>query len=286
MPSIALQILEGHERGRTYCDLPTPITIGREEDNAIRLNDERASRFHAKIQADEGRVILTDLDSTNGTRVNGHLVQMRVLQPGDQILIGRSLIAFWPEERLTQNGASSSGDGFDSGFGDSDATGSGRPAGSTHDGSSPSADRGPGMSDATQSGLTQSGVESDDRPAWLLGGDGESSDPQLPGDAGDGPRRTADGTVYRGGTVDGVSELFPDGPPPLPSGLSPAQRAELSDLLSYVQQGLVAVSITSYSGDADGPHGDHMVVPNPAWRQFTSIQQALAEYLSKASQPE
>ena len=87
MTSIALQILEGHQRGRTYSDLPTPITIGREEDNAIRLNDERASRFHAKIQTDDGRVILTDLDSTNGTRVNGHLVQMRVLQPGDVLLV-------------------------------------------------------------------------------------------------------------------------------------------------------------------------------------------------------
>ena len=95
MPSIALQILEGHERGRTYSELPMPITIGREEDNAIRLNDERASRVHARIQVDDDRVILTDLESTNGTEVNGHNVKMTVLQSGDRIRIGRSLLMYW-----------------------------------------------------------------------------------------------------------------------------------------------------------------------------------------------
>ena len=86
MATVTMQVLEGFEAGRLYCDLHTPITIGREEDNDIRLNDDRVSRFHAKIQEDAGRVILTDLDSTNGTRVNGHPVRMRVLQLGDQIL--------------------------------------------------------------------------------------------------------------------------------------------------------------------------------------------------------
>ena len=98
MPSIALQILEGQERGKTYSDLTMPITIGREEDNAIRLNDERASRLHARIQIDDDRVILTDLESTNGTEVNGHSVKMTVLQSGDRIKIGRSLLMYWSGE--------------------------------------------------------------------------------------------------------------------------------------------------------------------------------------------
>jgi hypothetical protein len=94
MAGITIQILEGFERGRVFADLPAPVTIGREEDNAIQLNDERVSRFHVKIQEDSGRVILTDLDSTNGTRVNGHPVQVRVLQHGDQLSIGRSLLLY------------------------------------------------------------------------------------------------------------------------------------------------------------------------------------------------
>ena len=38
---------------RVYEDLETPITIGREEGNAIQLNDDRVSRFHVKIQEDQ-----------------------------------------------------------------------------------------------------------------------------------------------------------------------------------------------------------------------------------------
>jgi pSer/pThr/pTyr-binding forkhead associated (FHA) protein len=94
MARITIQVLEGFERGRVFSDVPTPITIGREEDNTIQLNDERVSRFHVKIQEDGGRIILTDLDSTNGTRINGHPVQVRVLQHGDQLSIGRSLLLF------------------------------------------------------------------------------------------------------------------------------------------------------------------------------------------------
>jgi pSer/pThr/pTyr-binding forkhead associated (FHA) protein len=91
---ITIQVLEGFERGRVFGDLPTPVTIGREEDNTIQLNDERVSRFHVKIQEDGGRIILTDLESTNGTRINGHPVQMRVLQYGDQLSIGRSILVY------------------------------------------------------------------------------------------------------------------------------------------------------------------------------------------------
>ena len=100
MASITIHVLEGLERGRVYEGLPSPISIGREEENTIRLNDERISRFHAKMQEDAGRIILTDLDSTNGTRVNGRPVQMRVLRPGDQVSIGRCLLLFGSEEEI------------------------------------------------------------------------------------------------------------------------------------------------------------------------------------------
>ena len=103
MALVTFQILDGMERGLIYADIPTPFTIGREEDNAIQLNDERVSRFHVKIQEDKGRIILTDLDSTNGTRVNGRPVQLHVLEVGDHISLGRCLLVFGsPEEILAR----------------------------------------------------------------------------------------------------------------------------------------------------------------------------------------
>jgi pSer/pThr/pTyr-binding forkhead associated (FHA) protein len=100
MAKVTLQLLEGLERGLMFRDLATPVTIGREDDNTVRLNDERVSRFHAKIQEDGGQIILTDLESTNGTRINGHPIQMRVLQIGDQIAIGRCLLVYGSPEEI------------------------------------------------------------------------------------------------------------------------------------------------------------------------------------------
>ena len=94
MTFVTLKILEGIERGVVHSKLPLPVTIGRESDSDVQLNDDRVSRAHAKLQDHAGRVILTDLASTNGTRVNGHPIQMRVMQDGDVIVIGRCVLVF------------------------------------------------------------------------------------------------------------------------------------------------------------------------------------------------
>src|SRR5205085_3148460 len=100
MTNVTFQVLEGVDKGRTFRDLPTPVTIGREEGNLLRLNDERVSRFHAKVQQDGGDIILTDLESTNGTRVNGAVVQIRRLRFGDRVCVGRSLLLFGSNEEI------------------------------------------------------------------------------------------------------------------------------------------------------------------------------------------
>jgi pSer/pThr/pTyr-binding forkhead associated (FHA) protein len=100
MPTVTFQVLEGIDKGRSFRELPTPVSIGREEGNLLRLNDERVSRFHAKIQFDNGEMILTDLESTNGTRVNGNVVQIRRLRPGDRIGLGRSLLLYGSETEI------------------------------------------------------------------------------------------------------------------------------------------------------------------------------------------
>jgi predicted component of type VI protein secretion system len=103
--TVTFQVLEGVDRGRIFRDLLPPVTIGREEGNLLRLNDERVSRFHAKVQLDQEDIILTDLESTNGTRVNGRVVQIRRLRPGDRICVGRSLLLFGSNEQIAARAA-------------------------------------------------------------------------------------------------------------------------------------------------------------------------------------
>lgn len=109
MNTVTIQVLEGVDRGRVFRDLPVPFTVGREEGNLVRLNDERVSRFHAKIQQDDNDLILTDLESTNGTRVNGNVVQIRRLRLGDCIAVGRSLLLFGSNEEIAARMATLAG---------------------------------------------------------------------------------------------------------------------------------------------------------------------------------
>ncbi len=98
--TVTIQILDGIDKGKIFRDLPTPVTVGREEGNVLRLNDERVSRFHAKVQLDDSDYILTDLESTNGTRVNGAVVQIRRLRFGDRVGVGRSVLLFGSNEQI------------------------------------------------------------------------------------------------------------------------------------------------------------------------------------------
>lgn len=102
MTLITLRVLDGANRGQSFVEMPTPLTIGREEGNPIQLNDERISRFHLKIQEDEEKVVLTDLQSTNGTKVNGESVQIWILRPGDVISVGQTLLVFGSHEDIAQ----------------------------------------------------------------------------------------------------------------------------------------------------------------------------------------
>lgn len=102
MALVTLSVLEGLERGRIFRNLSTPVTIGREEVNTVQLNDERISRLHAKLQEDQGAILFTDLNSTNGSRVNGHPVQIRVLRPGDQLQLGRCTLLFGSIEEIRE----------------------------------------------------------------------------------------------------------------------------------------------------------------------------------------
>ena len=74
------------------------ITIGREASNGIAIVDPSVSRKHCELSAQEGRFRVRDLDSRNGTLVNGAAIEQRDLQHGDEIAAGDSSFLFLLED--------------------------------------------------------------------------------------------------------------------------------------------------------------------------------------------
>lgn len=226
MTTITIQIIEGLERGQIYEELPTPVSIGREDDNSVRLNDERVSRFHAKIQADGGHVILTDLDSTNGTRVNGHPVQMRVLQYGDQLTIGRCLLVYGSQEQIAESHRARQR--------------SGNTLSSSH-----AKDHTLGQTGYLDSGFdSQTGVEDD---------------------------------------------LFPVGPPELPTHLPTIHKAQISEVFAYMHE-QIRKMIHESSEDRDDKSPPDEPAPVrmswDAWQRLLNLEMQLAIYLRTIAEPE
>ncbi len=75
------------------------ITMGRQEDNTIVIDNLAVSGYHAKIDKLGGEYILTDLQSTNGTFVNDQKVVSHKLSHGDNIVIGKHVILFVATEK-------------------------------------------------------------------------------------------------------------------------------------------------------------------------------------------
>ena len=72
-------------------ELVAKITIGRDTDNDVVIDNKRASRHHGMIQKIKDAYCLKDVGSTNGTFVNGRKLpadKYIKLQPGDKITIG------------------------------------------------------------------------------------------------------------------------------------------------------------------------------------------------------
>jgi pSer/pThr/pTyr-binding forkhead associated (FHA) protein/subtilisin family serine protease len=80
--------------GRRYPLPPQGVSIGRSTDNDIHLSDGLASRHHARIDAQQGVYLISDLDSANGTFVNGQRIRRHELRDGDEIRIGDSHLRF------------------------------------------------------------------------------------------------------------------------------------------------------------------------------------------------
>ncbi|XXF80965.1 FHA domain-containing protein [Myxococcaceae bacterium GXIMD 01537] len=92
----ALLLLTGPSAGRRH-ELVSEVTIGRSPSCEVALQDDQASRRHARIVLRGGQPWLCDLGSFNGTWLNGERVEGEaVLRPGDRIQVGQTVALFEP----------------------------------------------------------------------------------------------------------------------------------------------------------------------------------------------
>jgi pSer/pThr/pTyr-binding forkhead associated (FHA) protein len=84
----------------------TEVSIGRSPDNALVIDNPAVSHYHARVFNEEGRMMLEDFGSMNGTFVNGQRVKMVMLKPGDSVMVGKHTIVVSDSREL---------DGFASG---------------------------------------------------------------------------------------------------------------------------------------------------------------------------
>lgn len=90
---LILRVMAGGAAGRQLRLSGTSCTIGRELDNTLALPDPKVSRYHAQIMNLDGAWMLTDLGSTNGTRMNGLHITRAGLAPGDFLYFGDTAVA-------------------------------------------------------------------------------------------------------------------------------------------------------------------------------------------------
>lgn len=90
MQKPTLVVLSGADSGKSHVVEGKRVTIGRDRFCDIHLDDTQASRCHARLNNTDLGYELEDLNSTNGTRINGIQVKRQRLYNGDQIVIGLS----------------------------------------------------------------------------------------------------------------------------------------------------------------------------------------------------
>jgi pSer/pThr/pTyr-binding forkhead associated (FHA) protein len=87
-------VAEGIERGRSLALDGEPVTVGRSRHCSLILTEPNASKEHLRIEWQEGAWVMTDLDSSFGTRINGRPAARAELAAFDRIAIGDTVIIF------------------------------------------------------------------------------------------------------------------------------------------------------------------------------------------------
>jgi pSer/pThr/pTyr-binding forkhead associated (FHA) protein len=93
-PQFVLEVVEGETAG-TKIELGVdPVTMGRGQTNKLVISDEGASNYHAEVTKEAIGYVVSDLGSTNGTKVNGEKIVKSPLAHGSRLQIGSTVIVF------------------------------------------------------------------------------------------------------------------------------------------------------------------------------------------------
>ena len=250
MSTVTIRILDGPDKGKEYRDISLPVSIGREEGNSIQLNDERVSRYHVRIQREDSEMFIADLNSTNGTRVNGEHVQLALIRPGDIIILGRTLMVVGTREQIIQR-----------------------------------------LSEYNESN-SQSGAQ-----LGMLDDDFQEMSSIL-----------LDKDLHWTDFPNAVEQLRTKLPPKLPAGLTPLQRAQLSELLQYYLLRFRRIVETGIPLRECGPESgvipdkekqrqleeserlqnyyDKMVIPIQQWQNILDLYGKTAKYINETGEPD
>lgn len=101
-----LEVLAGSSAGRVIPLRDGALTLGRDPTSHIPLDDDGVSRNHVKVMNyPDGPPTVVDLESTNGTFVNGKQVDVARLSEGDRLQLGPDVmlrLTYWPEARVRE----------------------------------------------------------------------------------------------------------------------------------------------------------------------------------------
>lgn len=99
-----LFVIRGADQGCRFELTEPTIRVGRDPSNNIALHDTEVSRHHAEIRKVENDYVISDLNSSNGTYINGLRVRTQHLAGGDQLQLGGTLLLYTgPAEESREN---------------------------------------------------------------------------------------------------------------------------------------------------------------------------------------
>jgi signal transduction histidine kinase/pSer/pThr/pTyr-binding forkhead associated (FHA) protein len=90
----SLFVIQGADQGKRFEFTFSPVALGRDDSNGIRLHDTEVSRRHAELRLEQGAYRVLDLSSANGTYVNDQRVDQSVLNSGDRVQLGQTVLLF------------------------------------------------------------------------------------------------------------------------------------------------------------------------------------------------